>query len=61
MITKTTKWSDTKMDKVSIITLQNEFNQLSNTLEDSLIEYWYARDLQKMYWGITVGINFKML
>ncbi len=36
------------MDKESIITLQNEFNQLSNTLEDSLIEYWYARDLQKV-------------
>ena len=36
------------MDKESITTLQNEFNQLSNTLEDSLIEYWYARDLQKV-------------
>ncbi|MFA5427958.1 MAG: BRO family protein [Sulfurimonas sp.] len=29
-------------------TLQTEFNQLSNTLEDSTIEYWYARDLQKV-------------
>ncbi len=36
------------MDKVLITTLQSEFNQLSNTLEDSLIEYWYARDLQKV-------------
>jgi DNA-damage-inducible protein D len=36
------------MDKVLITTLQNEFNQLSNTLEDSSVEYWYARDLQKM-------------
>lgn len=36
------------MDKESIITLQNEFNQLSNILEDSNIEYWYARDLQKV-------------
>jgi len=36
------------MDKVLITTLQSEFNQLSNTLEDSLIEYWFARDLQKV-------------
>ncbi|MDQ1244637.1 MAG: DNA protein [Campylobacterota bacterium] len=36
------------MDKQLITTLQTEFNQLSNTLEDSTIEYWYARDLQKV-------------
>lgn len=36
------------MDKKLITTLQNEFNQLSNTLEESAIEYWYARDLQKI-------------
>ena|SRR3990167_1557667 len=36
------------MNKQLITTLQNEFNQLSNTLEDSTVEYWYARDLQKV-------------
>jgi DNA-damage-inducible protein D len=36
------------MNKELITTLQNEFNQLSNTLENSVIEYWYARDLQKI-------------
>ncbi len=36
------------MNKQLITTLQTEFNQLSNTLEDSTIEYWYARDLQKV-------------
>jgi DNA-damage-inducible protein D len=36
------------MNEQLITTLQNEFNQLSNTLEDSTIEYWYARDLQKV-------------
>lgn len=36
------------MDKQLITTLQTKFNQLSNTLEDSTIEYWYARDLQKV-------------
>ncbi|MDD3008451.1 MAG: DNA damage-inducible protein D [Arcobacter sp.] len=36
------------MDKQLISTLQAEFNQLSNTLEDSNIEYWFARDLQKL-------------
>ncbi len=36
------------MDKQLITALQDEFNQLSNTLEDSSVEYWFARDLQKM-------------
>lgn len=36
------------MNEQLITTLQTEFNQLSNTLEDSTIEYWYARDLQKV-------------
>lgn len=36
------------MDKQLISMLQTEFNQLSNTLEDSNIEYWFARDLQKV-------------
>lgn len=36
------------MNSLLITTLQNEFNQLSNTLENSTIEYWYARDLQKV-------------
>jgi len=36
------------MDKNLIVTLQNEFNTISNVLEDGEIEYWFARDLQKM-------------
>lgn len=36
------------MDKQLISTLQTEFNKLSNTLEESSIEYWFARDLQKV-------------
>lgn len=36
------------MDKELITILQTEFNSLSNILEDGLIEYWYARDLQKV-------------
>ena len=36
------------MNKQIITTLQTQFNELSNTLEESLIEYWYARDLQKV-------------
>lgn len=36
------------MNEQLITTLQNEFNQLSNTLENSAVEYWYARDLQKI-------------
>ncbi|MCX6052234.1 MAG: DNA damage-inducible protein D [Campylobacterales bacterium] len=36
------------MDKELIINLQNNFNAISNILEDSNVEFWYARDLQKM-------------
>lgn len=36
------------MNKQLISTLQTEFNQLSNTLENSSVEYWFARDLQKV-------------
>lgn len=36
------------MDKQLITTLQDEFNQLSNVIEDSSVEYWFARDLQKV-------------
>lgn len=35
------------MNKNSIIKLQENFNQISAILEDTDIEYWYARDLQK--------------
>lgn len=35
------------MDKNLIVTLQNEFNTISNVLDDGEIEYWFARDLQK--------------
>ncbi len=36
------------MNKQLISTLQTEFNQLSNTLENSSVEYWFARDLQEV-------------
>jgi len=36
------------MNKDLITTLQNQFNALSYSLEESEIEYWYARDLQKV-------------
>lgn len=36
------------MDKQLITTLQNQFNTLSNIMEDINIEFWYARDLQKL-------------
>lgn len=36
------------MNKQLISILQTEFNQLSNTLENSSVEYWFARDLQKV-------------
>ena len=29
------------------VTLQKEFNTISNVLDDGEIEYWFARDLQK--------------
>jgi len=37
-----------KMKKELITLLQNYFNSIANTLEDEQIEYWYARDLQKI-------------
>lgn len=36
------------MNKESIINLQSSFNDIVNVLEDSAIEFWYARDLQKV-------------
>lgn len=36
------------MDKKFITTLQNDFNAISNTLEETEIEFWYARELQEM-------------
>jgi DNA-damage-inducible protein D len=35
------------MTKELISTLQSEFNSIVNIMEDSQIEYWFARDLQK--------------
>lgn len=45
------------MNKQNIITLQKEFNQISSILEDTEIEYWYARDLQKVL-GYSEWRNF---
>lgn len=36
------------MDKELILNLQNSFNDISNVLEDSDVEFWYGRDLQKI-------------
>ena len=36
------------MDKELILNLQNSFNDISNVLEDQDVEFWYARDLQKI-------------
>lgn len=36
------------MDKEIIVQLQDKFNSISNVVEDSAIEFWYARDLQKV-------------
>ncbi len=36
------------MNKKLIVSLQNDFNSIANVLEDSDVEFWYARDLQKM-------------
>lgn len=36
------------MTKQLIETLQNDFNSIANIMEDSGIEFWYARDLQKI-------------
>jgi len=45
------------MNKNIIIKLQEEFNQISSILEDTNIEYWYARDLQKVL-GYSEWRNF---
>ncbi|RLA81601.1 MAG: DNA damage-inducible protein D [Epsilonproteobacteria bacterium] len=36
------------MKKNIILKLQDDFNAISSILEDANIEYWYARDLQKV-------------
>ncbi|MCK9473840.1 DNA damage-inducible protein D [Sulfurimonas sp.] len=36
------------MNKELIMNLQSSFNNIVNVLEDSDIEFWYARDLQKV-------------
>jgi len=36
------------MKKEMILQLQNTFNDIANKIEDSEIEFWYARDLQKI-------------
>ena len=36
------------MDKELITTLQNDFNAVSNILEGTEVEFWYARELQEM-------------
>jgi len=36
------------MDKELITTLQNNFNAVSNILEGTEVEFWYARELQRM-------------
>ena len=36
------------MDKKHITTLQNDFNSISNILEGTEVEFWYARELQDM-------------
>lgn len=36
------------MNKELIMNLQSSFNDIVNVLEDSDIEFWYARDLQKV-------------
>ncbi len=45
------------MNKQNIIKLQDDFNQISSILEDTEIEYWYARDLQKVL-GYSEWRNF---
>ena len=46
------------MNKELIVSLQKSFNSIVNILEKSQIEYWYARDLQKVL-GYTKWSNFK--
>lgn len=36
------------MNKNIISVLHNEFNTISHTLDNGMIEYWFARDLQKI-------------
>jgi len=36
------------MSRYNIETLQSNFNEISHQLDDTNIEYWYARDLQKI-------------
>ncbi len=36
------------MDKQLITTMQNDFNNISNVLDNTQIEFWYARDLQNI-------------
>jgi len=45
------------MNKQIIIKLQDDFNQISSILENTDIEYWYARDLQKVL-GYSEWRNF---
>jgi len=45
------------MKKYNIETLQSNFNNISHLLEDTNIEYWYARDLQKVL-GYSEWRNF---
>lgn len=45
------------MNHNNIIKLQDEFNEISSTLENTNIEYWFARDLQKTL-GYSEWRNF---
>jgi DNA-damage-inducible protein D len=45
------------MNKKNILILQEEFNQISSIIEDTEVEYWYARDLQKAL-GYSEWRNF---
>jgi len=45
------------MSRYNIETLQSNFNEISHQLEDTNIEYWYARDLQKIL-GYSEWRNF---
>ncbi len=45
------------MNKNIILKLQDDFNAISSILEDANIEYWYARDLQKVL-GYSEWRNF---
>lgn len=45
------------MTKDTILRLQDDFNSISSILENANIEYWYARDLQKVL-GYSEWQNF---